>query len=113
MGEMADLMLEGILDANGEYTGINPGHPVYPKGWFGEQKDFHSSWPSVQKVNSFFSCRGVEKGEPRKKLLKEYGAKFFTDRPTNHAVKNWKEFKAYIDERIGYVKPGKQKKDDN
>lgn len=37
MGEIADMMLDGILDANGEYTGRNYGYPVYPKGWFGKR----------------------------------------------------------------------------
>lgn len=36
MGDIAEMMLDGILDANGEYTGHNYGHPVYPKGWFGK-----------------------------------------------------------------------------
>lgn len=38
MGEIADMMIDGILDANGEYTGIYHGHPVYPKGWFGKSE---------------------------------------------------------------------------
>ncbi len=106
MGEIADIMLEGILDANGEYTGINPGHPIYPKGWF--KKEFKSSAPAVNRVKNFLTQRGIPLGDEQKSLLKEYGSHVNTDRPTNHANSNWKVFKSFVDEKVGYVKPSKR-----
>jgi hypothetical protein len=107
MGEIADMMLDGILDANGEYTGINTGHPVYPKGWFGT-KNADAARRS-QRVRDFMTCRGITLGDAQRQAIKDYGEHVSCDRPTNHACSNWPVFKAFIDTRIGYVKPSKQK----
>jgi len=106
MGEIADMMLDGILDANGEYTGRNYGHPVYPKGWFGKKK-FVNSAPAVFKVQNFMSQRGIPKGEQQKQALEDYKSHVGCERPTNHTYSNWPIFKAFIDGRIGYIKPSK------
>lgn len=107
MGETAEMMLDGILDANGEYTGRNPGHPVYPKGWFGKEKG--NSWPQVSRVKCFLGCRGIETGQPQKDMVEAYGNHIGTDRPTQHACSNWPTFKEFVDKKIGYIKPSKIK----
>lgn len=106
MGDIADMMLDGILDASGEYTGINPGHPVYPKGWF-KQKKFVSSHNAVSRVKCFLIERGIPVGDEQRKIVSEYGKHVNNYRPTFHACSNWKEFKAFVDGRVGYVKPSK------
>lgn len=108
MGDIADMMLEGILDANGEYTGRNPGHPVYPKGWFGKVGKGNSH-PSVTRVTNFMLQRGIAKGDEQKKTLLDYGKEVDSDRPTYHACSNWPTFKSFIDKRVGYIKPSKIK----
>lgn len=110
MGEISEMMLSGVLDANGEYTGQNPGIPVYPKGWFGG-KGFQSSAPNVNRVKGFLVTRGIPKGELQKAILLEYGKFVGTERPTNHACGNWPVFKAFVDAEIGYVKPSKKQKE--
>lgn len=107
MGEIAEMMLDGILDANGEYTGINPGYPVYPKGWFGSK--CAEAAKRSQRVRDFMSCRGIKYGDDQRTAIKEYGQMVKCDRPTNHACSNWPIFKVFINERVGYVKPSKSK----
>lgn len=108
MGEIVEMMLDGILDANGEYTGNDYGHPVYPEGWFGKKK-FESSYPRVKRVKDFLLVRGISKGEPQKQLVIAYGKHVNNDKPTQHACDNWKLLKAFIDNQIGYVKPSNLK----
>lgn len=109
MGEIAEMMLNGILDANGEYTGINPGHPVYPKGWFRQKKGkFVSSHLAVSKVKCFLKERGIPIGDEQKKMVMEYGKFVNCDRPTFHACSNWPVFKKFIDDKVGYIKPSKK-----
>ncbi|MBB6131791.1 hypothetical protein [Mucilaginibacter lappiensis] len=108
MGEIAEMMINGILDANGEFTGNDYGHPVYPKGWFG--KKVESSSPKVARVKNFLSIRGIAQGESQKDILKAYANHVGIERPTNHACSNWPTFKAFVDQKIGYVKPSKQNK---
>lgn len=106
MGEIAEMMLDGILDANGEYTGRNPGHPVYPKGWFEKGNNVNFAQNSVY---CFLGQRGIPEIE-YKKVLKDYANHVgITSKYINHARGNWKIFKAFIDERVSYVKPSKQK----
>jgi len=107
MGEIADMMLDGILDANGEYTGINPGHPVYPKGWFGGQK---SSDHHKHMVNNFLKQRGIIDESERFAIVNEYAKTI--DRKNKRVFRyiqgNFKAFKDFVDKRIGYVKPSKK-----
>lgn len=108
MGESADMILDGILDANGEYTGINPGRPVYPKGWFKQKKGkFVNSHPAVSRVKCFLLERGIPLGQEQINLLHDYGIEVNCGRPTFHACSNWKIFKAFVDARVGYVNPSK------
>lgn len=110
MEEIADMMIDGILDANGEYTGINPGHPVYPKGWFQQKKGkFVNSAKAVLKVKNFLLQRGIPIGEQQKIIVAEYGKHVNCDRPTFHACSNWPVFKSFIDTKTGYIKPSKTK----
>jgi hypothetical protein len=109
MGEIAEMMLDGILDANGEYTGRNPGYPVYPKGWFKQkQGKFVNSHAAVCKVKCFLKERGIPVGDEQKKIVAEYGRHVNCDRPTFHACSNWPVFKAWVDAKVGYVKPSKR-----
>lgn len=106
MGDIADMMIEGILDANGEYTGRNPGHPVYHKGWFGKpQRDL-----SKDRVHCFLNQRGFDKKE-YSKVIAEYAERFGVNANyIRHANDNWKVFKAFVDEKAGFIKPSKQPK---
>lgn len=108
MGDIADMMLEGILDANGEYTGINPGHPVYPKGWFGEDEKQRNMDRHVQ-ISNFLKQRGVTEHAEQKEILHEFAKHLGTDfkRITRRACSDWKVFKAFVDNKIGFVKPSK------
>jgi hypothetical protein len=107
MGEIAEMMLDGILDANGEYTGRNPGHPVYPKGWFGSK--CAEAARRSQRVRDLMTCRGIAVGDAQRLAIKEYGISVDCDRPTNHACSNWPTFKAFINARVGYIKPSNLK----
>lgn len=114
MGEIAEMMLDGILDANGEYTGINPGYPIYPKGWFGENNNVNYG----NKVSCFLKARGIRGFNDKYDIVIEYGLK--TACKSNKFGKicrdickddrSWKAFKKFIDFRTGYVKPSKQAK---
>lgn len=95
MGDIADMMLDGILDASGEYTGRSPGHPVYPGGWFGDSKN--TSWKKVSKVKNFLKQRGIEDAKTQKRVLTLYGNSVKNNRPTSHASNNWKKFKQFVD----------------
>lgn len=107
MGEAADMMLDGILDANGEYTGRNPGHPVYPKGWFGVR--CQDAAKRSQRVRDFMTTRGLKLGDEQRLAIKEYGINVNSDRPTYHACSNWPMFTEFINKRVGYTKPSKLK----
>lgn len=108
MGDIADMMIEGILDANGEYTGRNPGHPVYPKGWFEKGNGFNHA---ENRVKCFLMQRGIKDADEQRKALKDYSIHVgITKKYINHANGNWNIFKGFIDARVGYVKPSKQPK---
>lgn len=64
MGEIAEMMINGIMDANGEFTGINPGHLVYPKGWFGKGTQERNPEKGVR---FFINNLGVPNSQQRSK----------------------------------------------
>lgn len=106
MGDIAEMMLDGILDANGEYTGINPGYPVYPKGWFGTKNP--DAARRSQRVRDLMTTRGIKVGDDQRKAIADYGKLVNNKNPTNHACSNWPTFRKFIDDRVGYIKPSKQ-----
>lgn len=117
MGEIADMMLDGILDANGEYTGHDYGHPVYPKGWFeGDNETSHS----VTRVVSFMKDRGIKEPSKRGEIVREYMEHIGSDSRVKKFGKQCKiickdnptfnKFKKWLNAKIGYVKPSKQNK---
>lgn len=110
MGEIAEMMLDGILDANGEYTGHNYGHPVYPKGWFGEDKKQRNMDRHVQVFN-FLRQRGINDHERQQEMLHSFAKHrgISHKRITRNACGDWKGFKAFVDKKIGFVKPSKLK----
>lgn len=112
MGEIADMMIEGILDANGEYTGRNPGHPIYPKGWFGETPfNYH------KKCLLFLKERKIIDRDQANQIITDYGVKIGSLSVKHNKIcklicsdtRSWGKFKTYVDNKIGYIKPSKQK----
>lgn len=69
MGEIAEMMLDGILDANGEYTGFDYGYPVYPKGWFGKKNSNPLSGISIFLQGGKFAKQRIGRKTVRKILL--------------------------------------------
>lgn len=100
------MMLDGILDANGEYTGINPGHPVYPNGWFGKRDRFDPV--KKGKVLSFLKQRNVPYAM-RYDLVVGFAGDVSVNKGFTICADNWTAFKSFVDDVIGYVKPSKQK----
>jgi len=117
MGDIADMMLDGILDANGEYTGKNYGYPVYPKGWFGKKEQYRDrvgGFNTQKTVVSFLRTREPI-SEKWNDLLLGFSVKeevyYKNGRLYNYITgcpKTWERFKKFIDAKTNYIKPSKQ-----
>lgn len=112
MGDIADMMLDGILDAKGEYTGRNPGHPVYPAGWFGNKNAEH--FQNKNQALNFLRVRGITNQVEQEVIVLAFAKQTTSSSRTrkqafSYIAKNWKAFKSHVDLKIGYVKPSKQK----
>ncbi len=107
MGEIADMMLDGILDASGEYTGHDYGYPVCPKGWF-------TNGENERKVNYFLKQRKVYDFEKRRILVSEYGDTMSPRRTKFMKIcaaicedrASWLLFKIWVDNKVGFKKGG-------
>lgn len=74
MGDAADDLLNGRVDAMGEYTGKNYGYPVYPKGWFGKQQADFKKVNHGNKVFNFLKTRNIVGHEAKVKIVLEYAS---------------------------------------